>query len=286
MLILVVAGAAFLGVMWRQAHTEAGRAEDEAWTPSAAKDAAADSGASPPGAPARLRVVLDISLADVVVMPAPAGQPARVDARFDPNRFELTQEAEKTGEASETLRVTFGPIGSKALALLRLKLGGEISHLRIALPVDSVVELQGRFSGTYSAMELGGLALQTTDLNLDNGAVSLSFASPLQAPMEHMSIFGHRGSVEVTTLGNASPAEARFDQGVGALDLDLRGAWSRDAKIFIDGRIAGGSIWLPRNVAIEGLDPARFRPPSELAEGGPTLDLAVTSQLGQLIIVE
>lgn len=279
-LVLIIAGAVFLGVLWKQAHAMHVPLEDEVRTFAPPSTAAGVSRQT------RLRVVLQVAVADVVVVPAPPGEPARVEARFDPRRFELKQTSQATGDGAETLHVHFAPRGSKALALLRLKLGGEISHLRITLPLDAVVQLEGRLSATYGAMELGGLALEATDLRLDDGAVSLSFAEPLQAPMQRLSIQGRRGAVEVTTLGNASPAEARFRQRLGAIDLDLRGPWSRDAQIVIEGRVAGGSIWLPRDVNIEGLDPGRFRAPAEVPRDRPTLDLTLSSRVGQLIVVE
>lgn len=98
---------------------------------------------------------------------------------------------------------------------------------------------------------------------------------------------GNRGSLSVVGLGNASPRETRLFQHIGALDLDLRGAWSRDADVRVISGAAGGSLWLPDTVRIEGLDQQRgIRLETDSESLLPTLRLAITERMGRIIVVE
>ena len=94
--------------------------------------------------------------------------------------------------------------------------------------------------------------------------------------------------LEVPGLGNASPRSALFDQSFGPMDLDFRGAWARDASIRIQGRISGGTVWLPDNVTIEGIDRGRAPAPWSQPEiPFPTLRLDVSAHHpAQLLFIE
>jgi len=105
--------------------------------------------------------------------------------------------------------------------------------------------------------------------------------------METLRIIGDRGSLSVVGLGNASPRETVLYQQIGAVDLDLRGAWVRDAEVQVSGGAAGGSLWLPDNVTVTGLDDRRaIRAEEDPELPRSTLQLSVTEHLGRFIIME
>ncbi len=237
-----------------------------------------------PSGPMRLR--LDVHTAGLSIAPVAPGEPIGIEADYDPRRYELRHESERRG-AELLVTVVLQPLGSNALALLRVKLGGRPPILHIGLPRDVPLELEGRLARSFAAMELGGLLLGSTELDVREGGVKVSFVEPLAAPMDTLSIRGSKGSLSVAGLGNASPRIARFEQRVGAVDLDLRGAWVRDADIFVEGSVAGGSVWLPSNVAIEGLDARQgfvLNRPQELAQ--PTLSISISERLGRFVVME
>ncbi len=233
-----------------------------------------------------VRLVLDIHTAGLSIAPVAAGEPISIEADYDPRRYELRHESEQRGE-EWLVSVALQPLGSNALALLRVKLGGRPPILHIGLPREVPLELQGRLARSFAAMELGGLSLGSAELDVRDGGVKVSFVEPLAAPMDTLSIHGYKGSLSVAGLGNASPRSARFEQRVGAVDLDLRGAWVRDADIVVEGRVAGGSVWLPSDVAIEGLDARQgfvLNSPPELSR--PTLSISISERLGRFVVME
>lgn len=238
-----------------------------------------------PGEPSRTgRIELDLSVVQLTVVPAEAGEPIRVDAEFDPRYYRLDQ----TTEDDRTYRIRFGPISSTAMALLRVKLGGEPPVLRIALPRDVSLTLIGETYGTFAAFELGGLRLDTVDMEVSGGAVAISFLEPLQAPMEHLSLRGDKGSVKVVGLGAASPRTTVIQQHLGEIDVDLRGPWTRDSDIQLKAFVAGGSVWLPSDVDIEGLDGrlSTVVDPSPEEISRPRMRLSVTERGGRLVFVD
>jgi len=235
------------------------------------------------------RIVLDLSVCVAVIVPAPPGTPIQVQADYDPGHFELQEESTGNAETGWTYRITMRPTGSASWALFRAKIGGRTGKLRISLPRDVRIELNGEADRGYVAMELGGLWLRSTDLDVKGGAVKLSFAEPLREPMERMEIRGSTGAIEVTQLGNASPRSVVFQQHLGAVDLDLRGPWSRDAEIRIHAPMAGGTLWLPDGVAITGIEGRtdRFRSTPAAAEvPPPTLDFRLANRTGKIIIID
>jgi hypothetical protein len=183
--------------------------------------------------------------------------------------------------------VELQPLGSKLMALLRIKLGGRLARLRIFLPRDVPLEIDGSLNRCFAVMELGGLSLSTTRFDVKEGALKVSFAEPLTTPMEKLSIFVDRGSLSVVGLGNANPRKSRFVQHLGAVDLDLRGAWYRDAEVRLVGGAAGGSLWLPDNVTVRGIDEHRgIHTVGDPEVPLPTLDVSISETMGRFVVLD
>lgn len=278
LLVAALAGGGLALFSWQRARSEAPE-------PYAGRQAVpggeSDDSHSPAG-----RIEIDVEIAQAVLVPGPPGSSLEIEAEFDPRRFALTQTTDRAPDGRWVWRIDFRPIGSSAIAILAVKLGGRPPTLRIAIPRGVPVELDGRVRGAFAALELGGLRVNDIDLDVESGAVALSFVEPLAAPMKSLQIFGDRGSVEVTGLGNASPQSVQLGQHLGELDIDLRGAWVRDSDIRLDVWAAGGTVWLPRNVVVEGLP---GRAPKEMSEEeipAPRLRMDVGEHLGRLVIVD
>ncbi len=233
-----------------------------------------------------LRLRLTVHTAGLSVRPIAAGESVRIDADYDPRYHVFSQNTESDGEVT-VMSVTLRPAGSTLMALLRVKVGGRPAKLRVALPRDVPLEIEGRLDRAFATMELGGLTLRSTKLKVRDGAVKVSFIEPLVAPMERLAISGNRGSLSVVGLGNASPRETWLLQHLGAVDLDLRGEWSRDAKVRLIGGAAGGSLWLPSDVTIRGLDENRGVLLEETPElSRPTLELSISETVGRFIVMD
>jgi hypothetical protein len=159
--------------------------------------------------------------------------------------------------------------------------------LHVELPRDLPLSIEGSLERSFAAMELGGLSLVSARLQVADGGIKVSFIEPLPAPMERLSIAGNRGSLSVVGLGNASPREARLLQHIGAMDLDLRGEWRADAEVRVIGGVAGGSLWLPDNVRILGLEDRDGLALGDDSETSlPTLELSISEHMGRVIVMD
>jgi len=275
--VLIVAGAS-VGIALRQNSSASFEQQ--------ARLHGVDEGRTPGSPTATVRLRLLIHTAGVSVKPIEAGEAIRVDADYDPRLHILRQSSERVG-AVEVITVELRPAGSTLMALLRAKVGGRLPMLRIGLPRDVPLEIEGDLARGITVMELGGLRLRSASLDVEDGGIKLSFGEPLPAPMEELRVVGNRGSLSVAGLGNASPRETVLFQHIGAVDLDLRGAWSRDGSVRVIGGGAGGSLWLPDNVEVTGLDTrhgVRFEKSPEIPL--PRLELSVEEHLGRFVVMD
>ena len=87
-------------------------------------------------------------------------------------------------------------------------------------------------------------------------------------------------------VGNASPRRLEVECNMGGMELDLRGEWVVDSEITIRMGQGGGEVRLPRNVEIVGLQTSRSDLRTEAEVPRPTLTFSVSSDRGELKIVE
>ena len=266
--VLALSGLLMSWIAWRQIGTEAPQLESSEQSPFP------DS-----SGPSRGRVTLDVEIANLIVLPAPAGAPIRLEADYDPARYRLEESFQPdTGDGFE-YRLEFGPAGSEMWSLLRMKLGGVPPRLRIWLPCDVRIQLEGKIRRAIGTFELGGMSVETVKFRVESGAAAISVLAPTRQPMETFDLFCDKGSLKVGGLGNADPRVVDVRQHLGELDLDLRGAWSRGVEVNAGVYLAGGRLWLPDNVNLNGTDPATEVPL-------PIMNLEVVEKGGRLLIVD
>jgi hypothetical protein len=231
---------------------------------------------------------LIVTVAQLVVISGDTDSALQIEADYDLRYFKLEPRFDDAAGGRWTGQIRFGPTGSAAMALFRVKLGAVPPIIRVVFPRDLPIRLTGEVKGSFGAMELGGSHIEATDMKVSGGALSISFDEPLQEPMDRFVMVGNKGSIEVTGLGNASPRTVNLDQRFGELDLDLRGRWVRDVDIRLSAHVAGGGVWLPENVEIEGLDSltgfgsGEGQPEIQL----PRMRLDVSEGLGRLLFID
>ncbi len=236
------------------------------------------------------RVELDLELGLFTIQPGEFGEPLRLVAHYDTRAFDLEESFESDPNGGWVYRVGFKSSRGSHLGLLGAKVGfvrGTRSPtLRLILPRGTPLALHAYIATGHTAVELGGLSLTDVDLVFHHGGLRLSVDEPLARPVDSFSVRGKLGALIATSLGNASPSILTIDQRMGGLDVDLRGAWVRDADVRIVCRMGGGALRLPEGVAIEGLRPdlALRNVESEIRQ--PTVHMSVTSRLGELRIID
>jgi hypothetical protein len=118
----------------------------------------------------------------------------------------------------------------------------DFGELRIGLPSAVPLDLELDFGGTQAALELGGLALQSVRVECGATEATLSFSTPNRTHMREMDVGAGVASFTALHLGNANADLIRVNGGVGGVDLDFGGTWTRD--LVVDTRIAIGQLTL------------------------------------------
>ena len=231
------------------------------------------------------RVVLSLSSAAVSVEAGPAGAPVRVESDFDPDVHRLEQSFREDESGSWVYRLDFHEKRLLHVSVVGVWLGRRSPEVRIVLPRDLPLALDARMEGGYLTLDLAGLSLTTVHVELDRGVLGLDVSEPLPVPVERMHVSGRIGTMFLSSLGNASPAELRVHHGMGAALVDLHGRWSGDADVGFTVAFGNGKLRLPRGVRIEGIE-GSLRSPVEEEIPPPTLRVTTHFDVGDIQVID
>jgi hypothetical protein len=235
--------------------------------------------------PAGGRVVLTIQEAELRIEPLEAGEPLRVEGRYDVNAFALEGDLDPGAGDDDAwvYHATFGRAeGSGAFSGLVSLVRGTTARIQVFLPEDVPLDLQLDMKKGGAVVRLAGLWLGAAEIDFDSGAFDLSVGEPLREPMESLTIRTANGACLLNSLGNASPRLLDVSYRMGGIDMDLGGRWLGDAEINISGGDGGGVVHLPSGVIMEGLNRGAIEPPIAPELKLPTLKFSVTTGRGWL----
>ena len=234
-------------------------------------------------------IVLDLSMGEFTIEPGEAGQPIKVEADYDSNAYNLAESYTENEDGTWVYDVKFGSKGGFLGALFR---GSDTNRNRVTvtIPRGHPVEILGKVSMGESEADLGGLWVRQVDLEYGMGDHFLEFREPLAFPMEKFQLDSSMGSLEVRTLGEASPRVVDVQHGMGELLVDLEGQWQRDGQVDIGFSMGECRLWLPENARIDidrasmGLGEKRIDNINrdDLPEGSPLLTLNLSGNMGEL----
>ena len=285
MVILIV----FVGGTALVAFTRSGKVniEDKVLTSESADAPTEVKGSKVTAVPAGTgRVVLDLSQGEFEIHPGQPGQNVRVEATYDSEVYMLEDYFESFPDSSWVYGVRSRRTISGLEAIFRqLMNGGDSPRIDVYLPADTPLELQIRVREGGFEAELGGLWITNADFRYNKGGFSLNFDEPLKEPMERLTIRGSMGGFEAGRLGNASPRILDVTCRMGGADIDLRGAWSRDADIRLDVAMGGMAVEVPDEVQVQGLEAfsgALLEENEELPL--PVLRFSVKEKMGEIEI--
>jgi hypothetical protein len=234
------------------------------------------------------RVVLSLSSAAVTVTAGPAGGPIRVESSFDPDVHRLEQSYDEDGDGGWTYRLDFHERRLLHVSVVSVWLGRHAPEVTVEIPRDLPLGLEARMEGGYLMLDLAGLELTTAGVELDRGVLGLVVSEPLRTPMERLSVEGRMGTMVLQSLGNASPRQIRLRHGIGAAHVDLGGGWLQDADVDFQVAFANGTLKLPDEINVEGLDDAPLRLLRPAAEEIPTPTLHVSThfEMGNIRVID
>lgn len=238
------------------------------------------------------RIELDLTQCDFTLIPAAPGSGIKLQGDYDTTRYVIDERLEGDAETGWTYRLRVSPRGMRWTSWFRQN--SAANRLRLEVPRDRVVGLSGRIAMGESKLDLGGLWLSDVDLDFGIGAHELRFDEPLIEPIDSLRVVGSLGELALHGVGNASPRRVELQHRIGAVLLDLNGAWSRDADITARCEMGECRVVVPDDVHLEiqsgqrvFIGEAEILDPAELAappSGAPTLRLKVTHRVGGLYV--
>lgn len=111
-------------------------------------------------------------------------------------------------------------------------------------PMDLVISA-GAYDGN---LELGGLALESLEINDGASDVDLSFSEPNATEMSILSYSTGASDVSMTGLANANFSTMSFKGGAGNYTLDFGGELQQDAVVTVDSGFGNVSLIVPEDV--------------------------------------
>lgn len=236
-------------------------------------------------------LVVDLRMGEFTIEPGPPDQPIRVEADFDAGKFELREEWNQGLEGNWTYQVDFGAKGGFWGLLTRG--GGEVrNNVTITVPRGHPMRIVGTIKMGESKVDLGGLWLDSFDVELGMGDHFVEIREPLAMPMESFIVDSSMGEIELRNIGNGSPRRVEVDHGMGDFLLDLQGDWRRDAEVDASFSMGSCRIWVPEEAFVElsggsvAMGEARTELPdtSSLPEDAPRLAIDVGGNMGELVV--
>ncbi|MEO5815364.1 MAG: LiaF domain-containing protein [Gemmatimonadaceae bacterium] len=128
-------------------------------------------------------------------------------------------------------RVAALGLESRGTGLRTASTNGESGELRLTLPRSVPLDLDLDFGGTQSVLDLGDMSL--TSVRLECGATDamLLFSRLNRVHMRELEVNVGAADFSARQLANANADQIRVRGGVGSVDLDFSGTWTRDLTV-------------------------------------------------------
>jgi hypothetical protein len=228
------------------------------------------------------RVLIDLAQGEFHVEPAAPGEPLRVEAEYDENRYELVTRLEEDDDRRWSYEVRFRQTGTPGLlSFLAQLMGASNPRVTVSLPREVPMDLDLRFSRGGGRADLGGLWLTEASVAFTQGGGELEFSEPLEEPTEALTIDATMGGGSFRWLGNASPRTLKVVTQMGGGEVDLRGEWLRDCEISLESRMGGLEVRLPDDVITRGLPRGRSAA-GDADASRPTLTFSYSRSMGEI----
>jgi hypothetical protein len=198
------------------------------------------------------RVLIDLSQGEFHVEPVAPGEPLRVEAEYDENRYELVTTLDEDDDSRWSYEIHFRQTGPTSLvSFLAQLMGAKNPRVAVYLPREVPMDLDLRFSQGGGRVDLGGLWLTETRVAFTQGGGELEFSRTLKV---------------VTQMGGG--------------EVDLRGEWLRDCEISLESRMGGLEVRVPDDVITSGLPRDRSEPAGADDASVPTLTFSYSHSMG------
>ena len=185
-----------------------------------------------------LRVDVEYGAGKLTVRPAGDGTLYRAALRYDATSFEPRM-------SYDNGRLRVG-IDSPELRGRNVE-GGTLS---LHLSPRALLNLDLAFGAAEANVELGGLHVEQLEISTGASMTQLSFSQPNRTEAESIELQVGAARMEARGLGNARAARLSVEGGVGEIDLDFSGEWSRDLDATVEMGLGKLTLRLPRGLGV------------------------------------
>lgn len=124
------------------------------------------------------------------------------------------------------------------------------ADLRLELTPKSAIDLSLDLGAAQADLDLSGLRLNSLTLTSGASETTVRFDSANAEHMRTLRMEVGAASLHALHLANANTDRMFVKAGVGQLDLDFSGTWSRDLEADLDVTLGGVSLHVPRDVGL------------------------------------
>lgn len=172
---------------------------------------------------------------------SPGGESALVSGTATYNVADFKPEVSTDGSA---VRLEQGSLNLQGIPSFDDKIENNWALSLGSMPIILNINA-GAYSGTF---ELGGLALQTLEINDGASDVDVEFSTPNQVEMDVFRYNTGASNITIEGIANANVSTFLFRSGAGSYTLDFSGALNRDMVANIESGVSSLVIVIPEGV--------------------------------------
>jgi hypothetical protein len=181
----------------------------------------------------------------LLVRPGPKDRLYGLALKYDAERF---QPIGSYNSATAEVRLGVASHGGGGIRVNREQALPQVAVVEFPAAVDLALDMtMGAAEGTLS---LGGLRIESLDLKSGASRTAISFDAPNVANCRTVQITSGAGELTIVGAGNGGCRSWRFDGGVGAVTVDLDGAWPADAQMVMNMALGGVTLRAPKNLGL------------------------------------
>jgi len=192
-----------------------------------------------------LKAHIEFAAGKLLLGPGSSNQLYQMRLQYDAERFRPLGSYDA---AAGQVRLGVESNGQGGIRIGRREALAQTATLQFATSVALALDLS--LGAAEGHLELGGY--RVTELNLKSGASRLEvvFGSPNPGQCRSASVSAGAGELTIQNAGNSGCSRWDVSGGVGAVTMDLGGAWPTDAVLQLSMAVGGVTLQAPRGLGL------------------------------------
>ena len=201
-----------------------------------------------------VRLVLDLAMADVDILPNDTSGSIKVGGDYDKANFELSTDVNEKNDHIE-YRISFknkrSLLGMGFSAIMTGENQDINNRLEISLPRDLLLELDSTTQMGNYEYDLTGLAVQSMDLDMSMGDMRVRMEEPNQVPMKSIKMRSDKGTNTIYDFQNFRFKEAELTHSMGDLRVRSSGPLEEDTRLHVAMKMGEARVIIPENAKLD-----------------------------------